>query len=379
MKSFGLLILLLLCSRTFFAQPKPNAVLIEKWKDNSWDSTSWIDYIYDQGKPSVIDQKHIISGNVTDYIRTVCNYSFTGKIIQEWTQRMFQGTWKNASRTQHFYDSEGRLSKWLVQDFSTDWYNVIQREYSYDTGSGLLTTLLTKAWSHADNEWVLFYKSTYTYDANALLMESMHYRWKSEYSSWDLVGRDQYTYTTDKLIESKLNQEWYGGNWKNFSLYSYTYNSENLLVSEKESDWKITADSWTIVQHDSLIYNPDRSVHQSISMNRAASGDIENTTRMTYFYDGTTLPTTPLSISENQLVLFNLYPNPAQETVFLSFPQPLQGIVSLIDLQGKTLHSSSFEGTSHALSLLEFAPGIYLVRVESRGNVQMQQVYKSGN
>jgi hypothetical protein len=83
-----------------------------------------------------------------------------------------------------------------------------------------------------------------------------------------------------------------------------------------------------------------------------------------------------LSIDENDLQ-FSFAPNPFNDEVILTCNTPDLVNYSVLDLQGKLLHSGEIKGTGqHRLDLSDLSSGSYLFQISKNGVVQAKQIVK---
>ncbi|MEI8047944.1 MAG: T9SS type A sorting domain-containing protein [Bacteroidota bacterium] len=81
----------------------------------------------------------------------------------------------------------------------------------------------------------------------------------------------------------------------------------------------------------------------------------------------------PDNISEEKSLL-SVFPNPTQGNITIGFPEP--GTVDFIDLFGRTIKSVKLTGNRSIISISEFIPGIYTVRIKTSNGIATQKILK---
>jgi hypothetical protein len=79
------------------------------------------------------------------------------------------------------------------------------------------------------------------------------------------------------------------------------------------------------------------------------------------------------SVNETETQELIVYPNPAQEYVFVETPMNT-GTLEIIDHTGRLVHSHALRGASNTtIPLAEFANGIYIVRIVSESTISQSK------
>jgi hypothetical protein len=83
-----------------------------------------------------------------------------------------------------------------------------------------------------------------------------------------------------------------------------------------------------------------------------------------------------LSVTSALLSAVRVYPNPATTTLRLSFPSPFEGTVSLVNVAGDIVYTSSLvKSLSYEIPTAAFATGIYtLILKDAQGAAEVRQV-----
>jgi len=80
-----------------------------------------------------------------------------------------------------------------------------------------------------------------------------------------------------------------------------------------------------------------------------------------------------VSIQDHATVIYNVYPNPATDRLFVDFQSPISAEIVLFDPTGRIAHSSVFSGTSWHAYLPHLSSGIYILQI-SKTNILDQKV-----
>lgn len=92
---------------------------------------------------------------------------------------------------------------------------------------------------------------------------------------------------------------------------------------------------------------------------------------------GLTLDPNPTSLEEDAInASLNVYPNPAQDHVNVSFEGASEGTVTLVDITGKTLDTQNFSSgiANVTFQTAELAQGVYLINILTRNAVITRRV-----
>jgi hypothetical protein len=81
-------------------------------------------------------------------------------------------------------------------------------------------------------------------------------------------------------------------------------------------------------------------------------------------------------VNENQIIDFEVYPNPFQNEINLTFKSEGSYRVSMYNLLGETVMNDSFEGKTYHLQS-DLAEGMYVLQVEINGVVETYKMVRS--
>ena len=96
------------------------------------------------------------------------------------------------------------------------------------------------------------------------------------------------------------------------------------------------------------------------------------------FYDNIdSCLTTCVGASVNEISTgFTVYPNPTSSLVQLQFATSGMHVITVLDLNGKSLKQFQISSMNTAISLAEFPAGVYFIRVSTGSHVEVQRLTK---
>ncbi len=192
-------------------------------------------------------------------------------------------------------------------------------------------------------------------------------------ADWDLLFTRYWDYNipyfvTGVLINDDhvLAQEVWESGMDQASHNTYVDSSFTDTISVIGSDWKtFDMGSFTYVVSDTVVYylktfgETDSSYYKIYFT--AFSGSADGI--YTFMQEKLSLVSSP-GTEEEQLL--QVYPNPATDRIHVIFDQNGPTDISLIDMTGRVVHSTRYQGggfTNYSLDVSYLSPGIYFVRV----------------
>lgn len=73
-----------------------------------------------------------------------------------------------------------------------------------------------------------------------------------------------------------------------------------------------------------------------------------------------------VGIDDLEKIEFSVFPNPATDYVFLTFPKVVTGKLRILDLNGKLVQSSIFSGVRKRINIGELESGLYFIEIEDK-------------
>lgn len=82
------------------------------------------------------------------------------------------------------------------------------------------------------------------------------------------------------------------------------------------------------------------------------------------------------SLQKPQNALFSVYPNPFHEKLQIQFNQDTPTLITILDIQGKTLHTDTINQNSYQLDTKNWQPGIYILKIQQKEQTYYQKITK---
>lgn len=84
-----------------------------------------------------------------------------------------------------------------------------------------------------------------------------------------------------------------------------------------------------------------------------------------------------LSINEENMLAFDIYPNPSQDFLTILLPNEITtGSIELFDYSGKSVKSKHINSVNNTLDMSNLSQGIYIIKLNSEGKTGVQRVIK---
>lgn len=128
-----------------------------------------------------------------------------------------------------------------------------------------------------------------------------------------------------------------------------------------------------------IIYGSEGGDNQSLAREPDFTGDfvkhLSHTTNPVPFSPGAKNDGTSLSVEQNQIEGFALYPNPVSEgTIFIKTDSTTQKDVSIYNILGKLVYSNTFTGMQTIINLENIYSGIYMIKVQENNNISTRKL-----
>jgi hypothetical protein len=97
----------------------------------------------------------------------------------------------------------------------------------------------------------------YTYDANNNVISEIYSEWDTSTNSWINSSKYEYTYDANNNVTSEIYSYWDTSttSWINYYKYEYTYDTNNNVTSEIYSLWDTSTTSWIFADKDEYTYD----------------------------------------------------------------------------------------------------------------------------
>ena len=160
------------------------------------------------------------------------NYSYNIESLVDTTRYGYWSAidldWRIWSRSITSYNERGDLNlkvweNWVQED--STWVTVVRNTYSYD--DSLLTLELNEI--NTNGEWIGDDQWTYSYDSQGRLTQKL---WQEyEYNTWLTKQRILYSFSDENQLSVQLVQDWAAGGWVDRSRTTFEYEDSNLIES----------------------------------------------------------------------------------------------------------------------------------------------------
>ncbi|HRY98250.1 MAG TPA: T9SS type A sorting domain-containing protein [Bacteroidales bacterium] len=385
---------------------------------NGWNAYWEENYTYGSGgliTGYLLRKLDSTSFQLKNYWKEEYTYNATGDIthyrVYEWNGSA--GQWTDSWKAEYTYDASGHLLTY--HDFywnvaGAQWVNSWKAEYTYTSGqlsqykdyywnsgsaqwvsswkadytytAGLLTLYQDYSWN--GSSWVNSGKKEYTYTAQGLESTISAYSWKSSSSSWSYLKKEEFSYNAGGHLTLYLikgpNQS--GNQWVNLWKEELTYDISSNLIKVETANWQSPTSQWAGDDKQEYQYDTAYSIPEVILpfwyiTNRAFqtfkptayqeygffNGSWAETSRNTFHYTSLT----PAGVGTYTSEGIGVYPNPARDFLFISWPVDKgQGFIELFNMRGQLIWSSQIH-EDQGCSLPALGAGPYLYRLTGKG------------
>ncbi|MFI5171375.1 MAG: T9SS type A sorting domain-containing protein [Chitinophagales bacterium] len=272
-------------------------------------------------------------------------------------------TYVGYQRNEYSYDDDGNVDTILYLDYNGgDYLELYRFIYTYSAGkiANIVYQDFSAGWTN-DNLLV------YAYTPGGLIDNVIYSVWDG--ANWDESFRDLYTYDVSDNISEKLEQD-YDAGWVNQSKFVYSYDGTgfNYLVEYMGFDG---VDFANYEKFDLTEFTTKLPATNTISF---WDGFIwEPSVRANYFYeqydDGL------VSVENNLLSTFDIYPNPSSENINVEFFVAGQQKVTFVisDITGKMVTTQTIEAApgknSIQKNIATLAAGTYMMQFIGNGGI----------
>jgi len=350
----------------------------------------------DQGNPTEIIWQiwDAESGQWLNWRYWEMSYDENGNLIQEtisdWDP--VGGQWLVGVQYDMAYDGSGNILEeiwWFWDEESSMLVQSWKDEYLYEEGN--LTT-----WNEyfmIEDEWVLIYQTTYTYDTKGNLTDEFTSYWDSDSEMFYDESQVIYTYNeADQLIK----EETWEYNYTYFTLiqswqFEYTWDSDGNLIEQVDMSWELGAAKGTNVWLNQFksewSFNKDYTIldlyvpywfNQSLDDINFVHMPVSELGyiylgeewvydyRQTAYYSDFGASTGIGNVNKSDVRIF---PIPASETLTFKWDDSYSRLsLELYDLTGKRVISRSISN-NETLGVEHLSGGIYLYKLTDKDNL----------
>lgn len=295
------------------------------WTDGTWQQTSKLNMGYDS------------LGNL---------------IQQDWYLKSLDALYNNR-RDYYTYDSLNNMVNNRTQLFNNNqWVNSTNYSAEYDD-QNRMTLELYQTWDVVLGQWLNSNKTDYSYSEVELKSNAAtgQARYTATFQWVSMVGWEPYSESVTITNESGLALEYsnkiydsFSGTWNFYNLYRYNWHSESGLLLAVINGTKTAEEQEWNIHSKSYYYYNGINVFQSV-----AQPDLKN------------------------IVVF---PNPAVDRISIVQQTPSEIKIHLFNSNGKLLLSERFSEYAKSIDISGFKNGLYIVQLESNGEIEKHKIIK---
>lgn len=318
---------------------------------------------------------HLFVDSVTnDNVSYRNTFNSNRQIKQGWWFNLNAGTEDSAFRQTFTYDASNRLTADTVYvKHLSVWRIAARTQYSYDAANNLT---LVNHWSNAtDTSYTLPLLNQLKYEIGYDGSNRMTSVYTHSHNGTSLAPyvKDTFDYTGTYSFHTGWRQHQFDGIhgtwWPQYQMQKHL--SGGLADTVFHQGWDSIANMWTPVSMDIVAYNeykhPD-SMHSYLYNWTSYSSSPDYTSRYYYeiFYDTIlAIKVDEIATDSNKEIL--AYPNPAKDIVTIAYDDRFWGIVSIVDLSGKTvMKQSAMTKNSTKIDISTLSPGMYSLVLTSK-------------
>jgi hypothetical protein len=314
--------------------------------------------------------------------RYLYTYFPSGSVEMITTQSWDGSNWINSNRNSYQWNAGGFITSELYEMWNGGaWENDFKEEYTYDANNNN-TIRLGLDWN--GSAWVNDYQSLFTYDANNNNTEVILQTWNG--TDWDNNTREEYTYTRDlpagniaDLVATALFQTWNNviSQWENVWRYTYSYNTQSLLVNSLYENWNGT--NWDYNYQTNISYDVNGNMDTATSQIWNGTMWVNNSRSI-----WTWLFVVGIEDDENaasSYYLFNNYPNPFNPVTTIKYSIPEAAFVNikvynLIGQEIAELVNEEMQKGNHKVtfSAVNLPSGAYFYRIQAGNYIETRKM-----
>ncbi len=332
---------------TLNAQGLPTQILYKAWDGatSTLTDSSRVTIGYDGNGQQNFRKEETRNTATNQWVVTfVATSTFTpsNKLLESANEYYDAGTVLYGFRNQYLYDSQDRVSTEIYQNwYNGNWENQLKTDFEYAGNDADYSISTERFWAGDSNDWgVINFRTTQTV-----------------------------TTAQRELVNEYFN----GSDWQLNVRTTFKYNPDGQVGIYTVDGWDDATSGWITSSRYYYVYNNDLSIAQlKFYLKENASNNLYLHGVIDYDYNAYLVPT---KAPELQAKL-SIFPNPTADFIQVAFETNAMSNLSLLDLHGKVVASTTTASNSAQLSLREQPAGTYLLRVEQGGALQVLPVVK---
>lgn len=238
-------------SRTFNEFGEMNEELFELWgQAQNWVNDSRISYTYDAKGNLLITLDELWEGNVwKPSTRVTRSYDASGNILVMVCENHYGNNWAMNYKYTYEYTSDGKISALESLIYIDDTVSQGSRlHFDFDLNGNLI---LDTRESLSEGVWTYFMKTTYTYNADNLMLDEVSELWQT--AQWVPDHRYEYSYNNKKWRIEEIVKQWNLNEWKNSYRTYYEYNGTGMPTLILQQSW--LNEAWTNYSREMLDFD----------------------------------------------------------------------------------------------------------------------------
>lgn len=264
------------------------------WNDVAgvWSPDSRYDYAYDEDAnvvSTVFATWDTSSKDWKNNQKVECTFNENHKILTQDASEWVDGAWAPASRGRATYDANGYLASeysMIYDRTSQKWLALTKNEYTSDEAGQWLLAISYTGKENSD-EFVLAFRTTYTYAAVGKLTSRFMQDWDAVQGAWTDTSKETWTYDDagNETVNLSMFRDFDTGQLRETARREYQYNERgNRVLSQFFNN--DSENNWILQSKEEFTYNDLDSVAEKVSYNRDfISGQLAASQRYTYTYD----------------------------------------------------------------------------------------------
>lgn len=379
--------LFIIISVPFFAQIKLTSNLSEYYDGSSWVNSNKTEYTYD-GNNNLTEENEfywVPSDNQwKKSFETIYSYNSNNNAIsivyKDYDTNT--NTISQQRRTNYSYNSDRKIIQFIDQNFENSaWVDYYKTDLAYSNNR--ISSGLSYYWN--GTEWLFSEEEgsqiIINYNANGTINNSENNNWDGV-SNWVAYYKSVYTYNANNRVTKDVGQTWDGTNWVANYSSEYTYDTNGNVIKDDEFYFTngVLSGSYT-----------DTFVFDTTKLMSSFTHPFKDKTGLEFFFSGDPIVNKILSkTSDNNRTTYNygeataninnfdsinfvLYPNPATSFLIIDDTNFSLKNVEFFNLLGKKVMTS----TSNKIDIESLVNGVYLLRVQDNtGNFAAKRILK---
>ena len=279
------------------------------------------------------------------------------------------------------YDANGNLTLYIAYNWDTDSQSFVpsyKQEYTYDA-NGNRTLTLGYGWQTVSQSFLLLNKYEYTYDANGNRTLNIAYNWDTDSQSFVPLYKYEYTYDANGNRTLYIDYNWdtdsqsFVADWK----FEYAYDANNFKTNETTYYWypefgfyKPSFKTDISIQSETDTNLVREGITSEYDTNFNTWNELEGEESKSYWYY---TKESSLSTDIVELNSFTIYPNPTNNTLFISGSEsPLT--ISIYNMLGKEVLSIN---NTDNINVQALPKGVYAIRISDGVNQTNKKFIKN--